>query len=304
MSIASNTCSVTNRGMGNTASCLSTLRNDLRGQLLLRHQNSPCLSVALATNIDGGQIIVAARSLESSRSGSLNTRPPKSFTSFVRQIFAHTSRSGTPPVTIFGQYLRPTRTRKACMKRTKNTHPPLAAAKSATSEMRAESSRKRNAVFAAISLRCALCALQYSLHVMFGGFSCRSRETKHSVAEVMAPKTARKRRTSNPERPRQYASGDEHAIPTYAWSVATGRIRNTVSTSCIPRRSISAFLCLRSFVRSALHAANAVPSWHIAQIAPRLRTIFLKSNFVNPKTFVCCDPASRIARISASLGIG
>ena len=91
-------------------------------------------------------------------------------------------------------------------------------------------------------------------------------------------------------------------MPTYACKVAVGSNRNTASTSCMPRRSISAFLWRRSFTRSARHAANAVPSWHIAATAPAVRTIFLKSSFVNPNTRGACFPTSS-AR-SFALGIG
>ena len=78
-------------------------------------------------------------------------------------------------------------------------------------------------------------------------------------------------------------------MPTYAWRVATGRMRNTVSTSCMPRRSISALRCLRSLVRRARHAANGVPSMHMDATAPALRTIRLKSILVKPNTFVWCS---------------
>ena len=90
---------------------------------------------------------------------------------------------------------------------------------------------------------------------------------------------------SNPSRPGQTLVGDEHEIPMYAWSVAMGSVKKMVSTSCIPRRSISAFLARTSFVRSARQAAKAVPSCNIAHAAPKRLTTTLKSYLLNPKTF-------------------
>ena len=295
------------------ASLRSTERKDLRGQVLLRHQKRPFLSVAFATNMEGGQIMVATRSLESSRVGRYTTRPLKSrsghhfrlgetITRSTATSFFHTPRSGTPPPTKRGQKRSAIKTRTACMKNTKNTHPPFTAEKSAMRETRAESSRNRNALFATVSLRCALCARQYCRQVSDGGFSCKSNDTKHSVALVIAPKTARNNKVSNPDRPGHTSSGDEHFMPTYACSVATGSNKNTVSTSCMPRRSISAFLCLKSFTRKARHAANAVPSWHIDATAPAVLTIFLKSSFVKPNTRVAFFPES--SSISRGVGIG
>ena len=139
---------------------------------MLRHQNRPFASVAFATNMEGGQIIANTNSLVSFRVGRYTERPPNSrsghhvrFSETTSRAstatsFRHTPRSGTPPPTTFGQNFSPSKTITACMKNTKNTHPPFTAEKSAMSETRAESSRKRNALFAAVSLRCALCARQ------------------------------------------------------------------------------------------------------------------------------------------------
>mmetsp|Transcript_18809 Transcript_18809/g.46692 ORF Transcript_18809/g.46692 Transcript_18809/m.46692 type:complete len:266 (+) Transcript_18809:155-952(+) len=265
MSIASNTCTASTAGKGKMASARSRLMKLRRGQLLLRHQNLPCLSLAFAMKQEGGHANVAARSFESSSSGirSVRTRFGNHCgiaTSLVTNSFFHTWRSVTPPPITLGPFHSARSTIPACMKKMENTQPPVAEAKSAMVEMRAASSKKRNTVLAAISLRCALCAAQYCAQVKLGGFSCRSNDTKHSVAEVMAPATARKSKMSNPLRPGHTMSGEEHAMPMYACMVATGRVRKTVSTSCMPRKSISALRCRRSLVRSARQAANAVPS--------------------------------------------
>jgi hypothetical protein len=197
------------------ASARSKERNDFRGHDFDRHQKRPFLSVAFAMKHDGGQIIVAHRSFMSSSTGRRNVRLPI-LTSRLAQIFSQILRSGTPPFTIFGHHLSAVSVSVACMKKIMKIHPPVAAAMSAIVVIRALSSRNRNVVFAAISERCALCAAQYVFHVMFGGFSCRSNVTKHSVADVIAPTTAKKSHASKPSRPGHSSLGPLHAMPTYA----------------------------------------------------------------------------------------
>ena len=61
------------------------------------------------------------------------------------------------------------------------------------------------------------------------------------------------------------------------------RVRNTVSTSRIPRRSIMSFLWFTSLEYSALVAAKAVPSWNAAHTAPIFLMILFTSVLLNPK---------------------
>ena len=159
MSIASKTCTATTAGRGKMASTRFTERKDLRGHVLDRHQNLPFLSVALATNMLGGQIMTASNSLESSRMATLSLRHLSgqnlalTTVSLVATNFCHTLRSGTPPPTSFGQNFNATSTMTACMKKMKKTQPPCAAENSAMVVILALSSRNRNTVLAAISER-------------------------------------------------------------------------------------------------------------------------------------------------------